>query len=432
MKTSRLPHSAIATAILLAAAVLAKGAEGWGGTYTTNAELTLNLVGAGQAYTGTVSLGNRTFPLSAREKAGVLEGRFSSGELQFEFKAAVEGDGLTFTTGGTAYSLSRQTATPNPLAKPAKVNPLAKPDVPATAATGSRTNEPSGAPARGAAWKPYRHPTGLSMAYPHEWQLKEHQGMLQLIPPDAASNADGPTEAYLVFAEAAEDIRSAEDPRVLQLLEEQLQQLMPFLRRKGEPEKIRAGAAPGVLGICEGTNPKGMAVCAQAYATILRGYGVALVGLGDKKQVAAREKSLRGIFASFAAGEGQKDPQLAGIWKYWHYSSSALGGFSTETTRFLTLRADGTCLWSSRSESGGSARGTDSLGNETWSAGVAGTSGDSDRGTWSAGGGKLYIMWQNGSLSEWSYSLEGQAGQRRLLLKGADQSKADEWMEAPQ
>ena len=38
----------------------------------------------------------------------------------------------------------------------------------------------------------------------------------------------------------------------------------------------------------------------------------------------------------------------------------------------------------------------------------------------------------NGSLSEWSYSLEGQAGQRRLLLKGADQSKADEWMEAPQ
>ena len=137
MKTSRLPHSAIATAILLAAAVLAKGAEGWGGTYTTNAELTLNLVGAGQAYTGTVSLGNRTFPLSAREKAGVLEGRFSSGELQFEFKAAVEGDGLTFTTDGTAYSLSRQTANPNPLAKPAKVNPLAKPDVPATAATGS-------------------------------------------------------------------------------------------------------------------------------------------------------------------------------------------------------------------------------------------------------------------------------------------------------
>jgi hypothetical protein len=175
-----------------------------------------------------------------------------------------------------------------------------------------------------------------------------------------------------------------------------------------------------------------MTVRAHAFATVLKGYGVALVGLGEKQQIAAREKTLRGIFASFAAGEGQKDPQLIGTWKYWHYSSSALGGFSTERTRFLVLRADGTCLWSSRSESSGSVRGTDSLGNETWNAGVAGTSGDRDRGTWSAGNGKLYVVWQNGSLSEWSYTLTGQPGGRQLLLKNSTQQKPDEWMEQTQ
>jgi hypothetical protein len=267
------------------------------------------------------------------------------------------------------------------------------------------------------------------MSYPPDWQLREHPQMLQIVPPDAASNADGPTEAYLVLAEAAEGVTSAEDPRVVQFLEAQLGQLMPFLRRVGETEKIRAGAAPGILATWEGDSPKGLRVRAHAFAAVLKGYGVALVGLGEKKQITAREPTLRGIFASFAAGEGQKDPQLVGTWKYWHYSSSALGGYSTERTRFLALRADGTCAWSSRTDTSASLRGSDSLGSETWTAGMAGTGGDSDRGTWSAGGGKLYIMWQNGSLSEWTYNVSGQPGGRRLLLKGGDQAKPDEWME---
>jgi hypothetical protein len=122
-------------------------------------------------------------------------------------------------------------------------------------------------------------------------------------------------EAYLVFAEAAEDITSAKDPRVVQFLDQQLGQMLPFLKRSGESEKIRAGAAPGILVTWEGDNPKGMTVHAHAFATVLKGYGIALVGLGDRKQIAAREKTLRGIFASFAAGEGQKDPQLVGMWK---------------------------------------------------------------------------------------------------------------------
>ena len=62
-------------------------------------------------------------------------------------------------------------------------------------------------------------------------------------------------------------------------------------------------------------------------------------------------------------------------------------------------------------------------------AGHAAVSGDNDRGTWSAGNGKLYVIWQNGSLSEWAYTVSGQSGARKLLLKGDHQPKPDEWME---
>lgn len=332
----------------------------------------------------------------------------------------------SFTTAALLIAITGS----DPLASAEAASPPAPTNVADGApVNGSRTNGPAGGPARGATWKTCRHPTGLAMSYPPDWQLKELPQMLQLIPPDAASNADGPTEAYLVLAQAAEDARSAEDPRVVAYLDGQLGQLMPFLKRVGELEKIRAGAAPGILVTWEGDNPKGMLVRSHAFATILQGYGVALVALGDKKLIAGREKTLRGIFASMAAGEGEKDTRLVGAWKYGHYSSSALGGHSTESTRFLTVRADGTCRWSSQTETAGNLKGRDSGGNETWTAGYAGVGGDNDRWTWSAGNGKLYVMWQNGSLSEWDYNVSGQPAGRRLLLKGSNQQKPDEWME---
>ncbi|MBM3880933.1 MAG: hypothetical protein FJ387_14640 [Verrucomicrobia bacterium] len=431
------PIRSLLTAVLLVTSVGGHAATAtFAGTFKGD-ELTITLQAGGSGYTGSIRLGDQTFPLTATERDGKLEGTFQAGDDRFAFTGTMEGDTLRLSTEGTAYTLGRQGGV-NPLAKkpPTPVqaaNPLARATSAAPPqAAGPRTGEPVGGPAPGAAWKTYRHPTGLRMSYPQDWQLTEHAQMLQLVPPDAGSNADGPTEAYLVFAEAAEDAQSAEDPRVLQYLDAQLGQLMPFLKRTGAPEKIRAGAAPGMLATWEGQNPRGMLVRAYAFATILKGYGVALIAVGDKHQTTPRERTLRGVFASFAAGEGQKDPQIVGTWKHWHYSSSALGGHSTESTRFLRLLADGTCSWSSQTESSGSIRGRDSGGNESWTAGYASVGGDSDQGTWSAGNGKLYVMWQNGSLSEWAYSVSGQPGGPRLLLKGHNQAKPDEWMEQPE
>ena len=114
----------------------------------------------------------------------------------------------------------------------------------------------------------------------------------------------------------------------------------------------------------------------------------------------------------------------------WSYTSSADGKLGTERTSFVVLQADGNVLWKTQSESSGSVTGRDSLGNEKFSAGWAGQGENSSQGTWSAGDGKVYVRWQDGTLGEWAYRLSGAPGNRRLFLQAADQKKPDEWVEA--
>ena len=99
MKASHLLSSLITTAIFLAAAAPAAGAGAFVGTYK-NDELTVAFLADKGGYTGTVKLRNQTFPLSATERSGALEGAFLSGESQFAFKATLDGESLTFTTDG--------------------------------------------------------------------------------------------------------------------------------------------------------------------------------------------------------------------------------------------------------------------------------------------------------------------------------------------
>ncbi|MDB6041123.1 MAG: hypothetical protein JWM99_4964 [Verrucomicrobiales bacterium] len=403
--------------ICVAAVTTAAADKPFAGTFA-NEELTVKIVATDDAYSGEFKLAGQTFPLTAQASENTLRGKFKNEEGTFEFTASLNENILTVKTDDTTYKLTRHAT--NPLAR--KPSPLTKKEE----SSSTSTNALSAVPA----WKVYKHPTGLSMSYPPDWQLKPFPQGLQLIPPDAGSNEKGPTEAYLVFAESAEGISTAEDPRVLAYIETQLLQVAPFFRRSGEVEKISAGTAPGIFVIWDGTNPDGMKVQAQALSTILKGYGISVVALGETARIKSREKTIRTIFASFAAGAAEKDPQLIGSWKFWSYSASADGKFGTERSRFMTLQSDGTALWKGRSESIGSVSGRDYLGNETFSGGVAGQNGSSDRGFWSAGDGKLYVRWQDGSTGEWSYRLGGVPGNRRLFLQAADQKKPDEWVQA--
>lgn len=289
--------------------------------------------------------------------------------------------------------------------------------------------QPQGGPGQGADWKVHQHPSGLSMRYPPDWTLTQLPTALQLVPPNAASNASGATEAYFVLAEGAQGIASPEDPRIVQYFGQEMMKFAPFLRSSGQPERIRAGSAPGILLTWEGNNPAGMALRARMLITILKGYAVAILALGDRAKIAERDGVVRGMFSSFAAGVGEKDPRLVGAWKFWSYSSSADGRYGTTTDRRFVLQPDGRCYWSSSGESSGSFSGRNSLGETTWTGGVAGQNkSGGKRGQWSAGNGSLHVLWDDGSVSAWDYQVGGAPGNRRLNLKGSG-AKPDEWVE---
>lgn len=125
-----------------------------------NDELTIKSVRTEDGYAGEFTMGGRTFPFTASESQNMLRGKFKSEEGSFDFTAALEGATLTLKTDDTSYKLTRRAA--NPLAK--KANPLEKKqDTASTSFVG---------PSSAAAWKTYSHPTGLSMSYPPDWQLK--------------------------------------------------------------------------------------------------------------------------------------------------------------------------------------------------------------------------------------------------------------------
>ena len=60
-----------------------------------------------------------------------------------------------------------------------------------------------------------------------------------------------------------------------------------------------------------------MQIQARAFVTLLKGCGIALIGLGDASRVEAREPMSREIFSTFDFREGEKDPRLVGNWRYY-------------------------------------------------------------------------------------------------------------------
>jgi len=142
--------------------------------------------------------------------------------------------------------------------------------------------------------------------------------MLQLVPPSPGFNADGPTEAYVVFGEsvAGSGIAAAADPKVGAYLDGQLQGLVPFLRRSGATGAYELTRGKGAVYAWEGKNPKGDTVLARAYVAVFDDTAVALAAIGLKDRVDAREPAVRKMAASFGFGKGDLDPALARAWRF--------------------------------------------------------------------------------------------------------------------
>jgi hypothetical protein len=292
-------------------------------------------------------------------------------------------------------------------------------DASAPAATG---------PAVKHAGKTYRHPTGVSFWYPGDWQVQVLEGVVQLVPPGASQSADA-YEAYFVTGErvAEEGITRADDPRVLQYLDEQIAGLGTVLgvlfQRAGEPRAVAtgSGAEQGLRLDWKGDSGAGP-VQAYAMAVILGEYGLVAAAVGLKDLAAKREADVTRIFASFGVGEGKRDPALVGLWNLrstyaiqndsqWETAYSRAKSVS-ESTSALRFAADGT--WNRRTDSQMIAG----------AGGVWVESKDSNttQGRWNADGGRLFMLWDDHSFQDYRYRIEGNL--LHLLAEG----KGETWV----
>jgi len=243
-------------------------------------------------------------------------------------------------------------------------------------------------------WKTYKHPVGLSLRYPSDWTVQEVPGFIQLISPEVQKSAQGqPTELSIVSAEQAGRISSLDDPRLISALGSSMTQMFPFLQRDGGMERIKAGNVSGIMLTREGTNPQGMKVRGQLSATILKGFSLSVFAIGSEDVITARQETVREIFSSFDAGAGERDPQLVGAWE------TGLRDDGVATSSRYTLGADGTLTKVTRSQ-------TDDQ-TETMS------------GTWSAGEGRLFVLWEKGSADDVAYEVRtDSAGSRVAMISG--------------
>jgi hypothetical protein len=261
----------------------------------------------------------------------------------------------------------------------------------------------TGSPAQNATagnWKTYKHPVGLSLRYPGDWTLLEAPGFIQLISPEVQKSAQGPpTELYI---EQAGRLSSLEEPQLISALESSITQMFPFLRRVGGMERIKAGNVSGIMLTREGTNPQGMKVRGQLSATILKGFSLSVFAIGSEDVITARQQTVREIFSSFDAGAGERDPQLVGLWQ---------GGLRDDLVTRYTVGADGTLTKVTRLRTIVDAPG-DSLDTDDQT--------ETMRGTWSAGAGRLFVLWENGSTDDVAYEVRtDSAGSRVAMISGA-------------
>lgn len=403
---------------------------------------------------GTLTLNNQKMPFTATAVNQTLHGTFEAGGERFDFQGSVQNGVLVINSAGTEYRLQKQGApakpASNPLAKPAtnqakasvknqtankstskstksqKAAPIVAKTAKASKVQPVKMTRPGGAATGGAAWKSFKHAVGLGFRYPANWTLKEAGPILMLIPPDVKQIDGGPSELFLMKAEAAGQIQSASDPRLEEALSKYVTQTFPAFQPLGNTQTIQVGNQPGILMQWEGES-KGYAMRLQSMTVILKSFMVSMVTISTKDQIkASRDQTVKQIFESLVAGAGKKDPKVAGKWFLYSYKGS--GSYGRETKSYMTLLPDGTALWGQKSESSWSGTGKNMQGETTWTAGVASQGNDADRGSWSADKGVLIIAWGDGKTAVWSYRVGGSpGGNRRLFLKGT--GKEDEWME---
>jgi len=257
----------------------------------------------------------------------------------------------------------------------------------------------------------YKHPLGFRFRYPEGWTFQPlGEDMLALAPPDLRKNAQGPTEAFLMVGVPAEGATEPGHRDVVNVADDFIRGLFPFLKRDGEVVHARHGGRPSAAITWKGKGPTGDAYTATMWITILEEAALAMTVVCPDDSFAERRPFGEAIFSTIHFEAPPRDEALVGLWRYEKTYMS--GSFSAVTVRRMALRADGVALWGNGSTSFGMEH-SDSEGGFAGSSTGSTTSDSELAGRWNSKDKRLYIVWESGLEEEFVYILDSTS----MLLK---------------
>jgi len=248
----------------------------------------------------------------------------------------------------------------------------------------------------------YKHTTGAYFLYPENWKVQEGQGFksqsfLYLVPNDLIKHKGKPAELISLSGEEAGGITDPASTKVVDFVKKYIGVVFSYLSLKDTKTSTINGKKYCTL-LFKGKNPVTKKNdTAKVWLIILNDYCVCFFVLAPDENFPDREKICENIFATFGIKKPKTDPRLIGNWRYTkvYTSNTPSRSFSYVSDRYMTLKADGSCI-----ESGQSGASTDRM-----STGIS--KGKTYYGTWSTQGKNIFLRWKNGTPETWSFIISG-------------------------
>jgi hypothetical protein len=244
--------------------------------------------------------------------------------------------------------------------------------------------------------KPMRHPNGFTYRFPEAWKLSSSPDQVYLFPDLSQRGADNtPLEVCMItLRPSPQGATTADDPKLVTFFDELMKVNAPFLKRKGQPQRLDTLMGQGAVVTYEGTSPDGSESLAEVYGAFDADKCFYMVHIGRRDLVQARTAMVRHVFRTFGWQDGQLDTTLIGGW-------TADDGQTT-----LDFKKDGRCETVTRP------------------ADTAGTllapPTPARHGMWTIARNHLYITWEDGSAGLYSYKLSADGPDHATLELQSD------------
>ena len=236
--------------------------------------------------------------------------------------------------------------------------------------------------------------TGLSVAYPADWELVQDGSSTSFVPADAPRTKEGPQEVYVVVFQGAGDASTAHDPELLAALEQQFAEALPEFQASPTQELGEGPDATALLAFSR-THPDRTTLI-ELRVKVCGDFVCGIFSAGREDLVQRRRSLATAVFDSLELRAPRRDPALVGSWTSSDSYTNVAAEFSMASGVTVALSRDGRFTRSSEIVGGPADVGIDS-------------DGEAETGLWFAGDGRVLLMFDSGAVASWPYRFhEGQ------------------------